>query len=196
MRNLVLAGWLLLPAAAWAYHAGPGQEHMKSDAADVELASARRAAAAEDWALVAEHLDKALAELPKLETKELQEKALRIRLSSAIAKVQGQNLADGQKELIGLVDEIDDSKEMDAAFAAAVKEGYANAQFYRTFLMRLEGAQREMWEPEIEIARQNFRHLAEDEIAPSEQELVNLESSIQLARMDLDELQGLPLPNQ
>src|SRR6266545_4833947 len=37
----------------------------------------------------------------------------------------------------------------------------ANAQYYMTWLMRLEGYAREDWEPEIEAARQNFSLLAE-----------------------------------
>ena len=57
------------------------------------------------------------------------------------------------------------------------------------------------WEPEIESARQNYRMLAETaeqsgqaEVADKQKE--NLEAAIRLARLDLGELQGLPLPNQ
>ena len=84
---------------------------------------------------------------------------------------------------------------------ADARGALANAQYYTTWLMRLEGLSREEWEPEIEASRQNYKLLAEhaeeagDEAA-AEQARSDLESSIRLARMDLDELQGLPLPSQ
>ena len=67
--------------------------------------------------------------------------------------------------------------------------------------MRLEGYQRSDWEPEIESARQAYGRLAEqarsrgDERRADEM-LASLESAIKLARLDLTELQGLPLPSQ
>ncbi len=63
--------------------------------------------------------------------------------------------------------------------------------------MRLEGAPREEWEPRIESARQTFKQLAGDASGAARQEAQeDLESAIRLARMDLSELQGLPLPSQ
>jgi hypothetical protein len=67
--------------------------------------------------------------------------------------------------------------------------------------MRLEGAPREEWEPEIEASRQNYKLLAEDKSLSRDGELVslaaeNLESAIRLERMSLSDLQGLPLPSQ
>ena len=57
-----------------------------------------------------------------------------------------------------------------------------------------------MWEPEIEAARQNYKLVAaraeqagNAELAATETE--NLEAALRLARMDLTELQGLPLPS-
>jgi hypothetical protein len=67
--------------------------------------------------------------------------------------------------------------------------------------MRLEGAPREEWEPEIEASRQNYKLLAEDPAARGDEKLAklsceNLESAIRLERMSLTDLQGLPLPSQ
>jgi hypothetical protein len=78
--------------------------------------------------------------------------------------------------------------------------------------MRLEGAPREEWEPEIEASRQNYKLLAEDptskctsagaacdkgdEQVASVRAAENLESAIRLERMSLTDLQGLPLPSQ
>jgi hypothetical protein len=70
-----------------------------------------------------------------------------------------------------------------------------------TWLMRLEGKSRQDWEPVIEAARQSYRLLAEQSGAGDDGEahardLQDLESAVLLARMDLTELQGLPLPSQ
>ena len=84
---------------------------------------------------------------------------------------------------------------------AEIKSTLANAQYYITWLMRLEGHPREVWEPVIESSRQNYYAAAEFTKSEGNQKttdelLQNIEASIKLARMDLDELQGLPLPNQ
>jgi hypothetical protein len=55
--------------------------------------------------------------------------------------------------------------------------------------------------PHIESSRQIYRQLAEAADAKGEAKLSDqftkdLESSIRLARMDLGDLQGLPLPSQ
>jgi hypothetical protein len=70
-----------------------------------------------------------------------------------------------------------------------------------TWLMRLEGEPRETWEPEIESARQTYRLLAEQAETSSDpvqakKSCEDLAASIRLARMELSELQGLPLPSQ
>ena len=78
----------------------------------------------------------------------------------------------------------------------------ANSQYYMTWLMRLEGQPRDLWEPEIDAARQTYKLLAEKNSSSDDDATVgqrfkeDLESVIRLARMDLSDLQGLPLPSQ
>ena len=67
--------------------------------------------------------------------------------------------------------------------------------------MRLEGQPRELWEPQIESAQMTYRMLAKNSSDNGENEnylnhTKDLETAIQLARMDVGELQGLPLPSQ
>ena len=70
-----------------------------------------------------------------------------------------------------------------------------------TWLLRLEGQPRERWEPEIDAAQQSYRLLAEQAEQDGDLNSLSLcqddlESSVRLARMDIGELQGLPLPSQ
>lgn len=201
MRKLLLAGWLLLPVGAWAYHEGPGQEGLQLDRVDTELAKARAAVSSEDWAKAVTHYEAALKELPSLETDALVQASQRIKLSAAKAKLEASDLIAARRELAALVTELGEDDGASAEVLDEAREAYANSQYYYTWLMRLEGYPREEWEPEVEVARQTFRLLAEradergDESA-AKTHMEDLESAIKLARMDLEELQGLPLPSQ
>ncbi len=109
-------------------------------------------------------------------------------------------LPEASADLDVLVAECRTDKQADPALLADAREALANAQYYMTWLMRLEGFPRDEWEPEIEGARQTYRLLAEqaeptgDRSAKQRKE--DLESAIRLARMEPGELQGLPIPKQ
>jgi hypothetical protein len=197
MRILLLTGWLLLPVVGAAWHYGPGQERMQLDRVASILAEADQAAAAEQWAQADESYAEALRLLPLDRVAE----ARRVRLERAKAQMLAKKLPIAHQELKGLVQEMESDPSADPALLAESRAALANAQYYTTWLMRLEGYQREDWEPEIEAARQNFRLLAEQAEARGDEAGLkkleeDLESTIRLARMDLAELQGLPLPSQ
>lgn len=210
MRKLVLFLWLLLPVGAAAYHYGPGQEHLRTDQAAAAAARARAAAelarevqaaegdlpARKHWAEAEEAFTVALAALPG----EKIEPGRRLRIERAAAMMQISKLPDARRELLGLVDELEADPAVDAELLADARSTLGNAQYYTTWLLRLEGEPRDVWEPEIEAARQNYKLVA----ARAEQsgdtdrarvEGENLEAALRLARMELTELQGLPLPS-
>ena len=211
MRKLLLLTWLTLPVAAGAYHYGPGQDHLRDDhsgdAIDeaVEAARLARETAARDgdkaakplWVTAEAALTQALASLDP----ERVGVARTLRLERSKAQMFVSKLPEARADLEQLVDELQADPKVDPALLTDARDALANAQYYTTWLMRLEGAPREEWEPEIEAARQNYKLLAEkaegagDEAAAAKAK-ENLESAIRLARMELDELQGLPLPSQ
>ncbi len=206
MRPLLIGLWLLLPVAAWAYHEGPGQERMALDATDAELDLAKAAVAKADWPGAIEHFELAAKELPTLDTPELVAAARRIRLSAAKAKLSASQLPAARREIKDLVQELSEDPEVkndpvQVALLDEARAAHANAQYYWTWLMRLEGAARTEWEPEVEVARQTYRLLAEEADARGESQqavslMEDLEATVKLARLDLEELQGLPLPSQ
>jgi len=203
MRKFLIAGWLMLPIGAWAYHEGPGQEGVQLDSAEAELADARAAVAENDWAAAIEHYEKALEELPELDTPERRALARRVRLSRAKAmmNVDKPDLPGARDEFIAMLEEFEGNDEVSEDMLDETREAYANAQYYYTWLMRVEGYTREDWEPEIEESRQTYRLLAERARdrsleAKADAYLESLEAAVQLARLDLEELQGLPLPSQ
>lgn len=194
MRNLLLVTWLALPIGAWAYHEGPGQDRMALDEAAKVVAEAHQAATDKDWADAVRGYEDALAKLPK----DQESTAQRLRLELNKARMQAKGLSTAREELESLVEELATDQKADPKLLAESRQALARAQFFTTWLMRLEGVSREEWEPEIEAARQNWRLLAEQATTPEQKEQSgkDLEAAIRLARIEIEDLQGLPLPSE
>ncbi|MDP6838849.1 MAG: hypothetical protein QF724_07935 [Planctomycetota bacterium] len=199
----------MTPVALYAYHMGPGQERINLDdaAALIESAGAHARLAEElaasegdtaarpEWAAAEADYAEALALLPAERVSE----GRRLRLERAKAQMFLAQLPTANATLAGLVQEMRGAgaNETEQALIADAQSAYASSQYYMTWLMRLEGAAREEWEPRIESARQLFKQLAVSSSGAAQVEAQeDLESAIRLARMDLSELQGLPLPSQ
>lgn len=197
MRKAILIVWLLLPILVGAYHYGPGQKQLKLDDAWRLIKQADQHAASEQWSEAVAAYSEAQATLPKDQV----HVGRRIRLERAKAQLFVAELPAANAELKGLVEELQDDSAADPKLLADARAALANSQYYKTWLMRLEGLPRDQWEPEIDAARQTYKLLAEQTVASGNLELAeshkqDLESVIRLARMDLSDLQGLPLPSQ
>lgn len=197
MRAVLLAVLILTPVLAGAYHYGPGQQRMDLDQAQRLLSVAQEEIGREDYAAAVERFTDALAELPS----ERQSEAARIRIERAKAMLRSQQLPAAYDDLTLLVDDLQTQPDADPKLLTDARESLANAKYYLTWLMRLEGEPRAAWEPEIEAARQSYRLLAEQADADNNKlaglrHRESLEATIRLARMDLADLQALPLPSQ
>ncbi|MBI2823739.1 MAG: hypothetical protein HYX69_03495 [Planctomycetia bacterium] len=197
MRGIVLAAWLMVPVAVGAYHYGPGQQRLELDQTQDLLAAARQSADAGDYGTAVKLYSEALAALPDDRVTEAQ----RIRLERAKAQMLVRQLPAAYDEVVTLVPQLQDAPSTDPKLLTDARTAEANAKYYLTWLMRLEGQPRAEWEPEIEGSRQLYRLLAEqarddgdERTALARQE--DLEAAIRLARLDLSELQALPLPSQ
>ena len=197
MRILLLAAWVLLLPAALAYHLGPGQTQKAMDATAAKLAEADRLAAEKNYAAAVDLYDEALKLLPA----DRKADARKVRLERAKAMMLAKKLPEAHADMKALVEELQDEPAADPKLLAEARSVLANSQYYLTWLMRLEGLGRDVWEPEVEPARQAYKLLAEQaeqrgDAAAAKTHKEDLESAIRLARMDLSELQGLPLPSQ
>jgi hypothetical protein len=194
MKILLITLWCLLPIGLAAYHFGPGQELLKIDSAEAVLTKARQAVAAKDWSTAVEAYQDALAKLPKDE----KPVAYRIRLEAAKAMMLNKQLPSAREDLGELVTDLDDDQGADQSIRDAARSALANARYYMTYLMKLEGLPDTAWEPEIEAARQEYKLLAttaaDSDLAQRSAD--DLEAAIRLARMDPSELYGLPIPSQ
>ena len=197
MRKLLILVWLLVPVVGAAYHYGPGQGLLVLDDAASLIAKAERHAAAEEWADAVEAYGLALEILPAEEV----DLARRAQLERAKAQMFVSELPTAHRDLQGLVEDLKADATAHPALLADARDALANAQYYMTWLMRREGRGEERWKPEIEAARQTYRLLAEEadargDEAAAQKHREDLEAAIRLARMELSDLQGLPLPSQ
>ncbi len=198
MRNLLLVTWLALPIGAWAYHEGPGQDRLALEAADAILVSAHAASDGADWKAAVQRYEEALKALPKDADAVDLRAAQRIQIELNKARMLASDLPTAREELETLVEQMSGEPKTDPQLLAEAREALARAQFYSTWLMRLEGLDRAEWEPEIEAARQNYRLLAEQagDAASKQKHQGDVEAAIRLARMEIEDLQGLPLPSE
>jgi len=205
MKKLLLTFWCLLPFAGAVYHYGPGRERMALDALATDVAEgrahARRAAeltgedASAEWALAAVRFEAALSGLPKERVAERRA----LTLERAKCRMLCSQLPEANADLRALVHELEGDPAADAALLFDARRTWANSEYYMTWLERLEGVPQDEWEPRIEGARQVYKLLASDDDATGATKKAvqeDLESAVRLARMDLGELQGLPLPSQ
>jgi tetratricopeptide (TPR) repeat protein len=194
MRPLLITAWLFVPLVAVAYHYGPGQDRLAMDHAQEQWTLGRELAAEgrHDEAIVA--FDEALGHLPAEQLAE--QRAL--RLEKAKSQMLSCGLPDAREALAVLLEEVEADPSADPGLVRETRLAMASAHFYTTWLMRLEGQPREVWEPEVDAARQHYRLLADGAESRSEraEREKDLAAAVRLARMELSELQGLPLPNQ
>ena len=198
MRNILLVGWLLLPVGAWAYHEGPGQDRVALEEADAVILAAHQAASDGDWKVAIAEYEAALEKLPKDPDAYDKRIAQRLQIELNKARMKSEGLIEARDELATLVEQMQAEEDSDPTLLRDARQALARTQFYKTWLMRLEGLDRKIWEPEIEAARQNWRLLAETAGSESEKTLhqEDLEAAVRLARMEMEDLQGLPLPGE
>ncbi|MBX9626799.1 MAG: hypothetical protein K2X82_23565 [Gemmataceae bacterium] len=197
VRILLLTGWLLLPVAGLAYHMGPGQEQKALDVVAKHVRAAEAAAADDDYTEAVEEYAAAIKALPEGRTAE----ARKLRLEKAKAQMLAKQLPEAHADLKVLVEELTADAGADPKLVAAARAAAANSEYYATWLMRLEGAGRDEWEPEVESARQTYKLLAEEaekrgDASAAAKFKEDLEAAVRLERMELSELQGLNLPKQ
>ena len=197
MRILLIVGWLFLGLTGVIFHLGPGQEQLEIDRVNRIMDDARQAVIENNWTDAVFKYDEVLSALPSEKIAE----SRRVMLERAKAQMMATKLPEARKGLEALLSDVRGDDISDPRFIAEGQSTLANSQYYMTWLMRLEGLPEEEWMPEIEAARQHYAQLTQDAEQLGDEELLSrsaedLEATIRLARMDLEDLQALPLPSQ
>ena len=192
MRKFLAVLWLMIPIALVAYHFGPGQVKLARDRASRHIATARAAESRDDWRAAEAAYREALASLPEIDV----DARLATRLAHAKTRPYLGQLPEAMADVESILDDaLRDSR--DGALQEEIRAAAGQMHYHVAWLMRLEGAEPEEWTEETEAARQHFRLLSEkSNHGDREGHQKNLEATIRLARMDLSELKGLPLPKE
>ena len=190
-RKLAVGLWLLAPVALLGFHYGPGQRGVAGDAVARATDAALAAESRQEWSAAAQAWRSAVAEVPEGDVDARTDLSLKYQM----ARVRDGQLPEAMEETAALLDSAAKSG-ASAATQREVRTQLAAMHYWAAWLMRLEGASAQEWEPVADYSRQNFRLLAETEPAGDDAQKRNVEAVIRLQRMDLSELQGLPLPKQ
>jgi hypothetical protein len=130
-----------------------------------------------------------------------EDRGLKLRLE--LARVRSRfHLGEAVAAIDGVDRLLDDAAmaTMPKAFQNEARALAGRIHYYAGWVMRLEGAKRELWLEEAELSRQNYRLLSEQSGDPAADESVkqreDLEAAIQLQRLSFTELIARPLPRE
>lgn len=196
MKQLFLFFWLLAPLPVVVWHYGPGQKWFARDQAHGLIQRAQKLEAQKKWAdaevLYRDAAAKVRNEDPKLKTQ------------LDLALVRQRYRQGGAVEAIDMIDSVINEPKFHQQPKEVQREARELAgriHYHAAWVMRLEGAQKDLWLEEAELARQNFRLLSEETLSAgqtnySSLQQTNLESSVRLQRMGLVDLMAKPLPEE
>ena len=212
MKKYLVLLWLLLPLPVVVLHFGRGQQWLARDQAHVLVKQAQLAEQKEDWQQADQHYREA--------AKCVAADSLDLKLRLDLAQVRTRFRMGDAVAAIDMADKLLDdpaTAAMPAEFHRESRELAGRIHYYAGWVMRLEGASRELWLEEAELSRQNFRLLAEQSAADetkrgkqggkqngagdsaksyTAKQQENLESAVQLQRLSLTELMARPLPKE
>jgi hypothetical protein len=196
MKRILVLLWLLLPLPVVVLHYGPGQQWLAKDKAHAIVQQAEQAGQKGDW----EQAGQLYASAASLLTEAPADLKLRLDLAQVRARFHNGQAVEAIDSANRLLSQ-PDMRAMPAEFQREARELAGRIHYYAGWVMRLEGANRDLWLEQVELARQNFRLLAEQsaregqaEYAKQQQE--NLESAVQLQRLSMTELMARPLPEE
>ena len=196
MKRWLLLLWLLVPLPVIVWHFGPGQKWLARDQTHALISRAQQAETRKDWPTAEKLFQAAAGKLGASDPA--------VRLQLDVALVRARYNQGGAVEAIDGVDRIlSDARftRLPEAQQREARELAGRIHYYAAWVMRLEGAQKDLWMEEAELARQNYRLLTESSFEAGESiyaqtQQTNLESAVRLQRMSLTELMGRPLPEE
>lgn len=196
MKRWLLLLWLLVPLPVVVWHYGGGQEWLARDRAQSLVTQAQTAEAAKNWEEAGRLFHEAAAQVGNSDARlraqlELAQVRMRYRQGGAVEAIDGIDRLIADRRFADLPPELQ----------REARELGGRIHYHAAWVMRLEGAQRDLWMEEAELARQNFRMLTEQSLDAGRTnyaglQQTNLETAVRLQRMSLTELMGRPLPEE
>lgn len=163
MKKWLILAWLLIPVALVSYHFGPGQAALAYRQAQTHLANAQKLEQDGHFEEAIDRYGETLAALPESDEPP-PAVALRrdqLRLAQIRARFQLGRLAETLDSLNVLIEDIERDHGADSALADDARDLLGRVHFQAMVALRLESAEEAVWKKHWELARQNFRFLAE-----------------------------------
>jgi hypothetical protein len=159
-KGLVVV-WLLVPVALVSYHFGPGQEVLAWREASALRDEARALEAAGHWEQASAKYDEALAAVPSHDAAAAQLARDQLRLAQIAAAFQLGNLDDTLSDLRQFIEHLEAMHGPDSEPAMDARDLLGRVHYQAMIALRLESAEQQEWMKHWELARQNFRFVAE-----------------------------------
>jgi len=196
MKKYLVLLWLLLPLPVVVLHFGRGQQWLARDKAHSFIVEAQAGEKHENW----QEADRLYREAAKCVGPGEADVKLRLDLAQVRTRYRQGDAVAAMDQMDKVVNDTAFST-MPVDYRREARELAGRIHYYAGWVMRLEGARRELWMEEAELARQNFRLLTEQSASEGAKDYAvkqqnNLESSVLLERMSLYELMGKALPEE
>jgi len=196
IKKWLVLVWLLIPVGLLSYHFGPGREALAWQEAAAVRQRAKAAEADGYWEEAAKAYGEALAAVPATDTAAPSGAALEIdpsdtelardqlRLAQIRASFQLGNLVETLSDLDQFVKHVETTHGLAAPVTLDARDMLGRVHYQAMIALRLESAEKQVWMKHWELARQNFRFLAEH--SPASRNLLdrkNLEVVIKSANL-------------
>lgn len=189
--------WVAIPLLAIAFHLVKGRSLAAADRAAALLVKGHAALADERWDEAASAFTLALNTAPESRIDILAQAAT----GKAKALIENGDLYEAVDLLTPLLNSPETARALPKPWMDEIRASAAEARYYAGYALKLENAPRELWVDELELARQQLRLLATDEVtknpvSSTSPYLLNLEQVHRVERETVYELQGRSVPPQ
>ena len=161
IKKALVVVWLLVPVALVSYHFGPGQEVLAWREASTLRDEARAAEQAGQWEQASAKYDEALAAVPPNDAADARQARDQLRLAQIGAAFQLGKLDDTLSDLRQFVEHVEATHGPESEVALDARDLLGRVHYQAMIALRLESAEEQAWMKHWELARQNFRFLAE-----------------------------------
>lgn len=163
IKKWLVVAWLLVPVVLISYHYGPGQQALAWREAAAHRDAARAAEKLGHWEQAAAAYGEAVNAVPSTDD-DASAAALsrdQLRLAQIRAAFQLGNLNDTLTDLGQFVEQVEANHGAGSPVAFDARDLLGRVHYQAMIALRLESAEKQVWMQQWELARQNFRFLAE-----------------------------------
>lgn len=163
MKKWLVLVWLLVPVALVSYHFGPGQEALAWREADEYRHAALDLERDGNWEQAVDAYQQSLNSLPPFGDDDQASVLSRdqLRLAQIRTRFQLGKLEETIANLRAFADEVEAAHGLASSIALESRELLGRVHFQAMVALRLESAEEAVWKKQWELARQNYRFLAE-----------------------------------